>query len=293
MSARLMEKLFVGLLAGWVMFASGWVPARAANLGLAMQAAATNWSQGHNSRARVVVSDIAEEPWSNKRIAGVHVQLDDDWKTYWRAPGDAGGIPPHFDWSGSRNVARADVLYPAPGRLKDAYGQSVGYKHEVLFPVVLTPKDPSKPMHLRLNFAYGVCKDICIPAEAQLEMQVGAVSVGTEAGPLLRRYLDRVPIEGASAAKIVKFKSMLDGDRPEFVVDALFEQGAEGADLFVEAADGIFVPLPKIIPTKKNGHVRFQIDLTKAEDPKLFKGRALKLTLVSDRAQSETAWQLE
>ena len=35
------------------------------------------------------------------RIIGVELTLAPGWKTYWRAPGDS-GIPPRFDWSGSR-----------------------------------------------------------------------------------------------------------------------------------------------------------------------------------------------
>ena len=31
-----------------------------------------------------------------KHVSALHIELNDGWKTYWRAPGDA-GIPPHFD----------------------------------------------------------------------------------------------------------------------------------------------------------------------------------------------------
>jgi DsbC/DsbD-like thiol-disulfide interchange protein len=33
--------------------------------------------------------------------AGILVELEPDWKTYWRVPGDS-GIPPQFDWAGSK-----------------------------------------------------------------------------------------------------------------------------------------------------------------------------------------------
>ena len=50
------------------------------------------------------VADVSILPgW--RTAAGTHmtalrVKLAPGWKTYWRAPGDA-GIPPRFDWTGT------------------------------------------------------------------------------------------------------------------------------------------------------------------------------------------------
>src|SRR4051812_8703909 len=70
-------------------------------------AGSSDWAAGNNSRARLL---------SGNGIAGVEVQMPDGWKTYWRSPGDAGGVPPSFDWSKSSNLESAQVLYPAPKR---------------------------------------------------------------------------------------------------------------------------------------------------------------------------------
>ena len=59
-------------------------------------------------------------------------------------PGEAGGVPPSFDWSKSTNLESAQVLYPAPKRFTDKAGDTVGYKGTVLFPVRLKPKDASQ-----------------------------------------------------------------------------------------------------------------------------------------------------
>ena len=39
--------------------------------------------------------------------AGIEIRLAPGWKTYWRYPGDS-GVPPRFDFSGSRNVKSVD-----------------------------------------------------------------------------------------------------------------------------------------------------------------------------------------
>ena len=125
---------------------------------------ASDWVEGHSSRARLV--------GGGDGMAGVELQLPEGWKTYWRTPGEAGGVPPSFDWSKSTNLDSAQVLYPAPKRFTDKAGDTIGYKGNVMFPVRLKPKDPSKPIDVQLALDYGVCKDICIPAEAELTLTV-------------------------------------------------------------------------------------------------------------------------
>ena len=101
--------------------------------------------------------------------AGIEIKLQPGWKTYWRYPGDT-GVPPRFDFAGSDNLGTAKVLYPAPHSFSDEAGTSIGYKDSVIFPVHVTPRDPSKPVTLTLKIDYAVCEKLCIPAEGTREL---------------------------------------------------------------------------------------------------------------------------
>jgi hypothetical protein len=101
-------------------------------------------------------------------MAGVEIRLAPGWKTYWRAPGDA-GIPPQFDWAGSENVGSVRIHWPAPEVIDQNGLTTIGYHGDVVLPVEITPRDPSRPVHLRAHVAFGVCSDICVPAEMRLE----------------------------------------------------------------------------------------------------------------------------
>ena len=125
-------------------------------------------------------------------LAGVEIALGDGWKTYWRMPGDA-GVPPNFDWSGSSNVASLSVLYPAPMRMPEPAAETVGYKHAVLFPVEVVAKDPSKPVALSLAMEFGVCREICIPAEAKFSLTLPPAGFSGKPAPALLAALDKVP----------------------------------------------------------------------------------------------------
>ncbi len=92
----------------------------------------------------------------------LRLKLKDGWKTYWRAPGDA-GIPPQFSWKGSGNIQDVAITWPAPSVIDQNGLRSIGYEDELVLPVEITPKNPSKPVRLRGQMDLGVCKDVCVP----------------------------------------------------------------------------------------------------------------------------------
>ena len=117
---------------------------------------ATQWVEGHNVRTRLLAGHAtasdADGALSRKSlVAGLEMQLSPGWKTYWRTPGDAGGVPPEFDWSGSGNLKEARVHYPAPRRMTDSTGNTIGYKENVLFPIFVEPQDAGKPVTLKYS----------------------------------------------------------------------------------------------------------------------------------------------
>jgi DsbC/DsbD-like thiol-disulfide interchange protein len=113
------------------------------------------------------------QPWSAKLLRGGYdgvfwwmgfaVSLQPKWKTYWRVPGD-GGIAPDIKLVGE-NLKSFEVLYPLPKRFEDEAGMTIGYKEEVVFPIVVAPIDPLKPVLVKFNCFIGVCDVVCIPAQ--------------------------------------------------------------------------------------------------------------------------------
>ena len=150
---------------------------------VAAQGVATPWIDGYNSKTRLLAATFSPpKPIVN---AGIEISMASGWKTYWRNPGDAGGVPPTLDWAASSNVASVKMLFPAPSRLKDASGDSIGYKSSVVFPLEITPKDATKPIDLKLAIEFGVCREICVPAEAKLSLSIPATgNVGTNRAAL-------------------------------------------------------------------------------------------------------------
>ncbi len=257
---------------------------------------ASDWAEAHGGKARLIVGSAALAGSSAPRlVAGIEVRLAPGWKTYWRSPGDSGGLPPQFDWSQSTNLASAKVLYPAPSRFKDALGDALGYSGSVIFPVELRRKDGLKPVELHLSLLYGICHEICVPAEAQLKLQVPAGAT-VPAHPGISAALSAVPRSSGERQpddpELISKDAHLDGDRPKLVLEARFPNAAKSADIIIEAPEGGYVPLP--VKTTTNGDtVRFVADLTQGAEPDALRGKTLRITMISGAGQSEALWTLE
>jgi DsbC/DsbD-like thiol-disulfide interchange protein len=78
--------------------------------------------------------------WQNPdgtRTAALRLTLAPGWHTYWRSPGEA-GIPPRFDWTGSRNLTSVALHWPQP-QIFDQNGlRTLGYEGDVILPIDVT-----------------------------------------------------------------------------------------------------------------------------------------------------------
>jgi len=107
-------------------------------------------------------------------MAGLRITLAPGWKTYWRAPGDA-GIPPGFDWQGSENLAGTAFHW--------------GYSDEVVIPMEFSLTDSHGPARAAGDLQIGVCQDICIPVQLQFDALLPPD--GTRDGRIVAAMLDR------------------------------------------------------------------------------------------------------
>lgn len=252
------------------------------------------WVKGHGSAARLIAGAEPAGDGRRRIVAGVEIRLDDGWKTYWRHPGDDGGLPPAFDWSGSSNLKSARVLFPAPQRIKSLNGTTLGYAKAVILPVEVEPVDIALPVQLVLALDYGVCREICVPAEARLSLSIAPGIAGMPAD--LARSLQRVPMpldaKGASQA-LRAAKATLTGKSPAITLDIAGTAIAGSLDLHVEPPVGINLPVPARIGDLPGGAVRFRIDLKDVEGAAGLAGKPLRLTVTGADGGVELTWTVK
>ena len=207
---------------------------------------------------------------------GLDIRLDDGWKTYWRMPGDS-GIPPQFNWSASENVANVEVLWPAPQRFNDRGGETVGYKHRVVFPLRIVPTKDAAEVKLELSLFFGVCEVVCIPGNAELSASSGRADPAAAA--LIAAFAAKVPrkVEANSPFRVKAASLSTSGD-PALILAMGGSGYHTGFDVFVEGASFAYFTAPRRDPDDDS---RYIVPFTTQSDPQRLLNTRLKLTMVT------------
>ncbi len=137
-------------------------------------------------------------------LAGLHLKMAPHWHTYWQNPGDA-GLPASIEWTLPEGFRVADFQWPAPRRMEEGGGLvSYGYENEVLLLFEISPPAQigDTSLTLRGKASWLVCKEICIPGDAELALTLPVAAEGSTPGP-------------ANAALFAKFEQRLPRALPE------------------------------------------------------------------------------
>lgn len=283
-AARLARRSVVPVLA---LFAAAMLPAGS---GLA---AIGNWVEADHVRARLIIGGPAEASAtsSTTQAAALEIELEAGWKTYWRNPGE-GGIPPRFDFSGSRNLAGHEVHYPAPERHDDGFAVSNVYQRRVVLPIDLRPADPRQAVRLQLTLEIGVCEKVCIPVQMKLALDGGkttdpkAMAIVDEA----RRLLPMPAVKGVFAVNSITRAGGTD-ELPEYDFTATIPKGAEPV-VFVDGPVDWFPGVPKL--TKQEGNVStFHLKIDRLGSKVPIRGAALRVTIVAGDRRMEQQLALD
>ena len=251
---------------------------------------ASAWNGSDRSAVRLIAGTRNENA-ANLR-AGIEMRLAPGWKTYWRYPGDS-GIPPRFDFSKSRNVKSVTVRWPAPQRLTDESGTSIGYKHDLIFPLDVVPEHLGEPVTLLLAMDYGVCEKICVPVDAKVELTIEREQPSAHDSRIATAEA-RVPKPatlGQDGAALTIRAIKREGTR--VVVDLAYPAG-ESVDLFAEGPTADWaLPVPSPVAGAPAGMQRFTFELDGLPPNTKPDGATLLLTAVAGERAIEVPYRLD
>lgn len=216
---------------------------------------------------------------------GLRITLPEGWKTYWRSPGDA-GLPARIDWSGSTNLADAEIRWPIPERFSLFGLETFGYEHEVVLPITARPSKPGDALRLDASVDYLVCKEICVPITTALKLDLPAGPARpSEAAHLIDRFSVRVP-SPATAAGLAVEEAVAAGTAksPRLIVTARSDAPFVQPDLLVEGPAGLAFGKPRMEPREGGRVLRFVVPAIPGPETVLA-GAPLTLTVTDgDRA---------
>lgn len=190
---------------------------------------------------------------SGAHIAAVRLELSPGWKTYWRAPGDA-GIPPRFDWEASGNLRAVTPHWPVPILFDENGMRSVGYSDAVTVPLTLEPREEGAPISLAGRMQIGVCREICVPVTLELRASLPPEGRGP-GSDRIRTAMANLPMSQTQAgvgSVVCQVEPIADGVR--VTVTAEMPRLSNDEETVVEFADpAVWVSEP--VTTRRGGRI--------------------------------------
>jgi DsbC/DsbD-like thiol-disulfide interchange protein/cytochrome c biogenesis protein CcdA len=107
---------------------------------------------------------------------GLYFKLEPGWHIYWQNAGDS-GEPPHIKFDLPKGISTTPMNFPAPKRLPLGPLMDFGYENQVVFPIGFIVGKSVRPgpavLHAKVDWL--VCRDVCIPGKAELDIKVEIV----------------------------------------------------------------------------------------------------------------------
>ena len=100
----------------------------------------------------------------NISLIGIRMDMQKNWHTYWKNPGDSGG-PIKVNWSHNDNVSISEIYWPTPSLIPYEPLMTYGYKNFVIFPFEIINSN-NKNSFIEASIDFLICDDICVPEKA-------------------------------------------------------------------------------------------------------------------------------
>src|SRR5262249_40015247 len=138
---------------------------------------------GRRPRRLVAADLIAEKaaavPGTVLTVA-VRERIEPNWHTYWANPGDS-GEPTSIAWTLPEGFSAGPILWPLPHIIEVGPLVEYGFDGEILLLTdIRVPHDAKGSVTLAAKVSYLVCKDICVPEAADVQL---TLPVANEAEP--------------------------------------------------------------------------------------------------------------
>ena len=231
----------------------------------------------------------------NKIYLIVKFDLEKNWHTYWKNPGDS-GEPASFEWDLPEGFEISEAIWPTPELIPYPPLTTFGYTDqlELLFKLSL-PEEVKENSVIAVSSKWLVCADVCIPQEGSVSFDLFKANqtYPSQIGQLLSKIKQKIPLDNG---KIITSK--IEEDRLVLNLEEL------GLDI----TDAYFFPFRKDVidysvnqKLKKNDEeVSLSLAFMENTDVSLIKGGILKtnagsqeLRLLQRNFQSEVSLRPE
>ena len=137
-----------------------------------------------------LVSEVIGIPAAGGTISfALHQRMQPQWHTYWRNPGES-GEPTTLSWTLPPGFVASDIKWPHPERIPFGELANYGFSEQILLRSEVTVPAGLRPgdiVTVKVDAAWLVCKDICVPEQASLDLTLPVVATDPAPNPEWRQ----------------------------------------------------------------------------------------------------------
>jgi thiol:disulfide interchange protein DsbD len=119
---------------------------------------------------------------------GIKFELDKNWHTYWKNPGDSGGAL-EIVWELPNRFKLDQISWPKPELIPYPPLMTYGYNNEVIFPFKVIQNELNANEEIRVSVDFLICADVCIPEKAYINTSIADIPLDNK----LDFFIEQVP----------------------------------------------------------------------------------------------------
>ena len=224
------------------------------------------WSaHAAHTQARLVLAAETAQP-GDTVLAGVQLQMDPRWHTYWRNPG-ASGMATKIEWQLPAGVTAGAIQWPVPEKLPDEDLTTYIYTNEVvlLVPLRLAADLRPGPLNLKASVSWLECETACIPGKASVQavLNIGLETQPSKDASSITAWQQKLPKDSAGLSARAWWEKPAAKDSRPLILEWNSSTAASEADFFPDASEDFEVqPATKRLPAQA-GKIRLQTEVKK------------------------------
>ncbi len=215
-------------------------------------------------------------------LAGVRLQMDPNWHTYWRNPG-ASGVATKIEWQLPKGVTAGAIQWPIPEKLPDEDLTTYIYTNEavLLIPLKLAADLAPGSLELKAHVSWLECEIQCVPGKSDVTaaLTVGLETKASKDAGLLETWQKNLPKSGADIGVRAWWENAGTTNSRPLLVEWNSASAATDADFFPDSYEKFEVQGPTT-RLRETGKILLRKEVRKSEGdwPQRISGLAVQQT---------------
>ena len=187
-----------------------------------------------------LISEVESIQAGTPFTVALRLEMDPNWHTYWKNPGDA-GLPTELEWTLPAGFQAGEIQWAVPEIFELGGLINYGYEKEVLHLVAITPPDglsPGDQVLLSAHAFWLMCEEVCIPARADLNLVLPVGEDGPSWHEGLRLTFEESRRRLPQSSDLWRVEGSLKDDQVTLVIQSTGTRRGSPDDLYFFSEDG-------------------------------------------------------